>query len=114
MDKKARLLTFLSTLYVPKGLTDDYSKCCDFIRSHDLRDVERYDEHKIGIDIISIKTSGKGKWASYAGFAILKSDFNRIGDKYAEAYVYQPGYHGFPQRVYREGSTFAIVNDLIK
>lgn len=110
MEKKERMFAYLSTLYIPKDQVEEYSDCCQFIKRNDLRDVERFDEGKNGIDIIKINVRGKGKWASFAGYQILKADFNRIGDTYAEAYIYQDGYRGFPQRVFRQSSTFAIIN----
>lgn len=110
--KRERLMEFLKSLYVPKSELPKYQECLDFIESHELRDIEKSDERHAGLDLFMIKTAGRGKWASFKGFLLCKIDLNKVGEKYAEAYIYRPDIMGYPQRVLRASSTFAIVTEL--
>ena len=110
-DKRERMLEYMTTLYVSKELSPRYSECCDFIRKHNLRDVELIDETQSGLDIIVIHIAGRGRWASFKDFSILKCDFNKVTNMFADAYVYREGGRGLPQRVSRYSCTFAVIND---
>lgn len=109
--KQRRMLAYLATLYVPKERIADYEECCHLVSRLDLRDVEPSDARKNAIPVLVLRIAGKGRLATYKGYSILRCDFNQVGNTYAEAYVYeQLGTTGLPQRVFRTGVTFAVIN----
>lgn len=109
MEKKERMLRFLNSMYVPKAKTDDFVKMLEFMANHDLRDVEREDTDKVGVDVLVIDSAGRGKFETFHGWIILKADFDKVSSTYANVYLYQEGSRGKPRRVFRESNKFAVI-----
>jgi len=109
MEKKERMLKYLESIYVPKHHADDYTKLIQFISDHHLRDIEKADEYKTGVDMILIRTLGRGARETFQGWELVKADFDRVYSTYANAYIYVPGSRGTPQRVFRNSNKIAVV-----
>ena len=109
MEKKERMLQYLTNVYVPKVHADDYTKLIQFISEHRLFDITNLEEHKVGVDLLMIRTLGRGARETFQGWELVKADFDRVYSTYANAYIYVPGSRGTPQRVFRNSNKIAVV-----
>lgn len=109
LDKKERMLRFLNSLYIPVGKRAEATSLIESIANHKLRDIEDEDAHDVGLKLLMILTTGKGKYETYQGWTIKRADIDNVGKTYASAYIYAPGERGRPQRIVKNSNKIAVI-----
>ena len=111
MEKKKTMLEYLSLIYVPRDKVSRYNDLLRFIwESKGFRSIEKTDAHATGVLVLCIEVKGKGSRATFSDYAVKRCDFGRVGEKYAEAYIYESTTHqGEVCRLLKESSKVAII-----
>ena len=111
MEKKKAMLEYLRNIYVPRDKVRLYDDLCRFIwDSKGFRNIDKSDAHTIGVLVLCIEVKGKGSRATFSDYAIKRCDFGRVGDKYAEAYIYESTTHqGEVYRLLKQSNKVAII-----
>lgn len=111
MEKKKTMLEYLRNIYVPHDKMRMYDDLLRFIwESKGFRAIDKSDAHTSGVLVLCIEIKGKGNRATFSGYAVKRCDFGRIGEKYAEAYIYESTTHeGEVCRLLKKSNKVAII-----
>ena len=90
---------FLARLYVPKKAMESYKTLKEFLSSVTIRSPTGRDAHKTRFMMVLIETKGKGARETYQSYDVRFVDFDTIGKRYANAYVYDSDGVGKPKRI---------------
>lgn len=110
LSKNEKMRIFLHSIYVPKGRAESWGDLIARIECiYNLRSVNKNDAGKSHYNALIIETKGDGKRETYQGWSVKYIDFNHVGDKYAEAYIYDADGNGYPTRIYNDSPKIAIL-----
>lgn len=115
------ILSFLESIYCPTAQIGNMRKLKNHLREglygtpyYKARKIQKEDEGKVRVKVLVIKTKGDSKRKAFEGFELLNCDFHRIGDKYAEIYLYplnDQGFNGTPRRICYNLPTITILEN---
>ena len=112
MEKKEAMLDYLKDLYIPKGMEAVYTTLCHYIWKHELVSITGDLSNVSNVPVLIVNVAGKGKWAVFKGFDIVKADFNHVGSTYAEAYLrFDNESRNSSRRLFVKSSLIAVIKN---
>lgn len=113
------ILSFLQSIYLPNNQTGAMRLLRNHLREglygepyYKTRLIEKTDAGRIRTRALWIKTKGDSKRKSFAGYELVQIDINKVGDKYAEVYIYpmnSDGTDGIAKRICYSMPTLTIL-----
>lgn len=112
MEKKEAMLDHIKDLYIPKGMEAIYTTLCNYIWKHKLDSITEDLTNVSHVPLLIVNVAGKGKWAVFKGFDIVRADFNHVGKTYAEAYLrFDNESRNSPRRLFVKSSLIAVIKN---
>ena len=101
MDKvKVKLYEYLDTLYVPKAKKYKMHQLQHHITQLSIRYINKADAGRVNVQVLIIKTKGKGTRSSFDDYEVKLADFDsNIGKRYAYAYIHDFNTLGYVKRL---------------
>lgn len=87
MNKNGKMLERLESVYCPVSKRRDMIECINFVFSHKIRDISKDDAGCVGVPMVFIEIAGRGLRSTFMGWHLAKTDFDNVGEYYANAYV---------------------------
>lgn len=115
------ILSFLESIYCPTAQVGNMRKLRNHLREglygapyYKTRLIQREDEGSVRVKVLLIRTKGDSKRKAFEGYELMNADIHKVGNKYAEIYLYplnDNGFNGTPKRICYDMPTLTILEN---